>query len=38
MENPLKNIAVHLHAAGPSAVIIVWIVAVAALGLYSVGV
>ena len=33
----LKNIAVHLQAKGPAAVIIVWIVCVTALGLFGDG-
>jgi hypothetical protein len=37
MENPFKNIAIHLQATGPAAVIIVWIVAVTVLGLYGTG-
>jgi hypothetical protein len=37
MENPFKNLVINLHASGPAAVIIVWIAAVTALGLYGTG-
>jgi hypothetical protein len=37
MFNPFRNLSVNLNATGPAAVIIVWVAAVAALGLWGGG-
>lgn len=37
MANPFGNIAIHLQATGPAAVMIAWILAVTLLGLYGTG-
>jgi hypothetical protein len=37
VENPFKNLVINLQARGPAAVVVAWIVAVTALGLYGAG-
>lgn len=37
MQNPLRNIVINLHARGPAAVIVAWIGAVTALGIWGTG-
>ena len=37
VEDPLRNTAINLRANGPAAVMILWIICVAALGLYGTG-